>query len=732
MRKYKNMVARISGILALVVLVSSVQAARIITSPLPDRVIDAEDPVTELPVYPDLVGVRASGGLTDVGVGETVHLEAQVDIDDVVTGVVWDVVAGLGDPVMLMPADGGPPIYNPADRENYQVAGRKTFVPAAPGATTIGATISTADARGDVYVTITISAGLYVGAGLDGDQSEEPQCAACHDSEWEHRVTDWMGTGHADLLVRGLDGVASDHYGEHCISCHSVGHDDTAAGNGGFDDVATALGWVFPDPQEGNWDNDLIVPRELKQVGNIQCESCHGPGSVHGVTLDAEGKREAIAVSYDVGACAVCHDSGTHHVRPSEWQMSPHAHVPARTTGSCAPCHTGNGFVAATKDADIRAGDETIGCAACHDPHSAENEHQVRTTADVTMGDNATVITDGGLGKLCMNCHKGRRDTATYVLENHGHYGPHHGPQADLLVGANAADFGQFLPSSSGHLLAIENSCSTCHMQESDAAQDHDTHVYMAGSHTFKMVLEGDAHARSDEGLHITEVCTTCHGPQDSFDIATYKDFDGDGVVPEGVQSEIGQLLEELGMMLPPYDDPAVDDPEDDYTLAQLSAVFNYFLVEEDGSHGIHNPQFAANLLHASIAALEGDGELAGPLGGTEVEGGWVLSSWFGYYSLLFEGWIFHYLHGPLYVGALDDDFVQLYDPVIGKWMVAAPDSYPDVMWFWEGNALREVAFASMADGTRVFTDAITGETEEYPGFTFVPADMTPGGAPTN
>ena len=741
MSKSRNMVARISGILALMVVVSSVRAAneRIIASPLPDRVIVDDTYVwDEVDVAARKVQVRASAGLTAVGVNETVHLEAQVDIDDDVTGVVWDDVPGLGDPIMLMPADGGPPIYNPADAQNYQVAGRKTFVPATPGAHVIGATISTADARGDVRVTITISAGMYVGVGLDGDQSQEPQCAACHDSEWEHRVTDWMGTGHSDMLARSLDGLNGSYYNAGCVSCHSVGHDMTADGNGGFDDVADQLAWVFPDPlQEGNWDDDAIVPRALKQVSNIQCESCHGPGSVHGVTLDAEGKRQATAVSYDVGSCAVCHDSGTHHIRPTEWRTSPHARVPARTSGSCAPCHTGNGFVASTKapGTSIRAGDQTIGCAACHDPHvsQAVGDHQVRTTADVTLG-NGETVGDGGLGKLCMQCHKGRRDVDTYVTETHSHFGPHHGPQTDLLVGANAAQFGQFLPSSSGHLLAIGNSCATCHMQESDAAQDHETHAYLAGSHTFKMVVEG-GEGRSEDGLQVTEVCTTCHGPQDSFDIKTYKDYDGDGIVPEGLQSEIGQLLDELGRMLPPYDNPHVEelDGASVRTPAQLAATFNYFLVEEDGSHGVHNPQYAASLLQASIAALEADGEMAGPLGGTEVGDGWILSSWFGYYSLLFgDNWIFHQHHGPLYVGTATDGFVSLYDPVIGKWMVAAPQSYSDVMWFWEGNALREVAFASMADGTRVFTDAATGETEEYPGFTLNPANMAPGEPPIN
>ena len=46
------------------------------------------------------------------------------------------------------------------------------------------------------------------------------------------------------MFTDGINGVASDHYGKNCISCHTVGYDtNTNAVNGGFDDVAALLGW---------------------------------------------------------------------------------------------------------------------------------------------------------------------------------------------------------------------------------------------------------------------------------------------------------------------------------------------------------------------------------------------------------------------------------------------------------------------------------------------------------
>ncbi|MGA0867716.1 MAG: cytochrome c3 family protein, partial [Planctomycetota bacterium] len=55
-----------------------------------------------------------------------------------------------------------------------------------------------------------------------------------------------------------------------------------------------------------------------------------------------------------------------------------------------------------------------ITCATCHDPHSAENHHQLRRVSDVELMDG-TVVTFGDEGKLCMNCHKGVRTDSSEI-----------------------------------------------------------------------------------------------------------------------------------------------------------------------------------------------------------------------------------------------------------------------------------------------------------------------------
>ena len=59
----------------------------------------------------------------------------------------------------------------------------------------------------------------------------------------------------------------------------------------------------------GIW-NKLTAAQQA--VGNIGCESCHGPGGDHN-TEGHYGDVTKISKSLDAGVCNQCHDSPTHH-----------------------------------------------------------------------------------------------------------------------------------------------------------------------------------------------------------------------------------------------------------------------------------------------------------------------------------------------------------------------------------------------------------------------------------
>jgi hypothetical protein len=381
-----------------------------------------------------------------------------------------------------------------------------------------------------------------------------------------------------------------------------VGYDThTNAVNGGFDDVAKQHGWTFPASlTNGNW---AAMPAALKNLANIQCENCHGPGSEHAFSL---GDPDKITVSYSSGDCAQCHEDQPYHFKNLEWNNSRHAIATRYPTGenraACVRCHSGIGFIDYVNGTNPpRTGYEAVTCSACHNPHVADNPNQLRTLADVKLMNNA-IITNGGKGKICMNCHISRRDAVSYVDSSTGsaQFGPHNGPQTDMLFGTNAYTYGKQIPSSS-HREVVENSCVTCHLQ---ATGLNDPGHLQVGGHTFRPGWDGGTPNDPSDDIHLVGACVQCHGQIESFDFVR-QDYDGDGEL-EGVQTEVKGLLDRLGNLLPPAG-PVVTITAS-YSRPQLRAAFNYQFVLADGSYGVHNLAYAVGLLKASIADLTGDG----------------------------------------------------------------------------------------------------------------------------
>jgi hypothetical protein len=131
-----------------------------------------------------------------------------------------------------------------------------------------------------------------------------------------------------------------------------------------------------------------------------------------------------------------------------------------------------------------------------------------------------------------------------------------------------------------------------------------------AGGHTFHMtydVVSGGVTNTVDK----TDVCVQCHGPVSSFDMVKV-DYNGDGVI-EGVQTEVHRLLDKLSTFLPP--DSSVKSSisvKTNWSQQQLKAAYNWQFVNNDGSFGVHNAQFAVGLLKASIADMTGDSNTDG------------------------------------------------------------------------------------------------------------------------
>ena len=329
-------------------------------------------------------------------------------------------------------------------------------------------------------------------------------------------------------------------------------------------------------------------------VGAMILSSCEGPQGPQGPP-GADGKDGIDGTNGTDGTngvdgnavCLVCHNLTTKAEITAAWETSGHglgvaASGHAGNDVGCTVCHSTEGFIER-----IWTGQDTtaapipfptpIGCKACHDFHSSldfENEmnHAIRTTDPVALlGADLTVqFENDPESNLCMNCHQARRaapadSVATAYFMTNSHYGAHHGPQASVLNGVGGYEYRTDLSAASPHESGA--SCIVCHMAETDA----DT----TGGHTWV----------PDEA-----VCLDCHD-----------------ALPEAAMAALESKLEELKTTLITAGllDAAGAIVVDSFQADSVGALWNYLLIEEDRSMGIHNPDYATALMNASIMALQ-------------------------------------------------------------------------------------------------------------------------------
>lgn len=615
-----------------------------------------------------LTGLQGASGLTTVGVGQPAYLEVLINnavTNSDITNIVWTLAAkpaGSAATLQTSPLGTNVPTYRIADRISnsgnpvYKVpqvagnpgpalAGRTMLRPDVAGLYTVNVSIQTASS-GSTNLTQNVTAGTYLGIN---------SCAACHSGGTiaPDKYTEWSQTPHATKFAREINGgtnPSTSHYSKNCISCHTVGYDtNTNAVNGGFDDIATQLGWTFPtNLAPGNWESIQTNYPALANVANIQCENCHGAGSEHAIkealTPHSAAAKAAIAVNFGAGDCGQCHDSKPNHIKSAEWNNSLHARVTRTPSGAgreaCARCHTGGGFAQyadaissgtayTTNNADTTY--TAITCSTCHDPHDASNPHQLRLGETVTLAEG-TVVTDAGAGALCMNCHRSRNGSVTNSIVNYplglqtwaggSAFGPHDNPASDMLEGVNGWTYGKVIPSSA-HRSAVQDTCVGCHMQTiATNSPNYALGLYKAGGHTWNMTYAVVTNGVTNT-MEVVDTCVKCHGDIESFDMVKV-DYNGDGVI-EGVQTEVQHLLDKLSTLLPPRNNPNVPSANPASYVADgkvktsfatytnvptrfLAGAYNWQFVNNDLSKGVHNAAYAVGLLKASIADLTGDG----------------------------------------------------------------------------------------------------------------------------
>lgn len=323
------------------------------------------------------------------------------------------------------------------------------------------------------------------------------------------------------------------------------------------------------------------------------------------IVNEAPERQDGLAAS----ACFTCHGDQdlTLVAAQQQWQNSKHGsgdNINRNRNNSsryqaCERCHTSEGFIAQVSG--IPADGEhftSISCFTCHQPHTNGNM-ELRAASPVTLING--VVFDYGEANLCANCHQSRANVDTYVVDDvelSGRWGPHHSDQGDILAGTGGYEYAGYQYASSAHSSVLENGCIDCHMGGSQAN--------LVGGHTWNMRNE-------EEELELLYGCNVdaCHGtrgPITDLNRTASSDFDDDGTV-EGVQDEIDGLKHELATLLVAAhlmegDEEEGYEPADGRMVSDADsagAVYNYLMVAEERSGGIHNTQYAVGLLQSAI-----------------------------------------------------------------------------------------------------------------------------------
>ena len=482
--------------------------------------------------------------------------------------------------------------------------------------------VSITTSTGTKDSTLKVTSGDYVGVGgFDGVPAAYPNCMSCHSASPEFVVlfNKWKVSAHGKTIKYNLDS-GSAGFGTSCFRCHTTGYDNRKfALNGGFDDRARTLGWswsAYSPPKPGNWDSLKTKFPSLVAYAGIGCESCHGAGSEHA----SSGDTTKIAVNFDSKACSSCHDNPWRYPQVAQWKNSLHSDplfegrnvadsLRNNIANDCNMCHDGRNHIDYTKKtvggpnyftkpALVKGDLTSIGCPTCHDPHSGH----LRNHPSDTLG-NGFNYSSTGVGKTCISCHRSRRNNNTYVTVKGSFtstWGPHGSTQGDVLLGQNAARFG--FPYINGSHKNIDGACTGCHM-----APTTDTGTVTrdkVGGHSMKLHY-------SEGGTNYDHVtgCVGCHPGVTSFDdFIAPEDYDNDGII-EPWQSEVDGCLRNLRIALPPAGLDSISwqlIARDSMNLNVRKAYFNYQMINNDGSRGMHNPFYVIQVLLTSTSFTTG------------------------------------------------------------------------------------------------------------------------------
>lgn len=480
---------------------------------------------------------------------------------------------------------------------------------------------------------------------LDTGTHYGPNCFSCHtvgfdpdrDNEGADEASDYQAFLAAGLLNNPGDNWTTvlDQFPEfamkaniQCENCHGPADDGS-----GFNDTV-AHGYQ-PD----------IIGEPRVSLSSDVCATCHGEPLRHARfqqwQLSGHANYELAVDEGTSGSCARCHT----------------------VNGFLAwlPVLTGEVPGDPLDNVDVTwAEDEShpITCVTCHDPHAPGTTSGANTDSTTRIsGDTPPLIAGfqvlaAGDGAICMTCHNSRRGLfndqtfAESLLPNPDRE-PHGSSQGDVMMGENA--FGVETGIRGRHSF-LTDTCVTCHMQ---ATPPPDILSYNQGGTNHTFFASRDICATCHTGIessdslatvvdavsaHVEELMearllalmkelvmagntleigsSTVTSPSQVISVDWGYDQDGNGISSRGRQAFYvtlggGNVVgpERITSITVVQPAPMGEAELADFmTEGELGAGWNWWLVQNDGSHGAHNPTWTLRVLDAARDALGGVG----------------------------------------------------------------------------------------------------------------------------
>ena len=431
-------------------------------------------------------------------------------------------------------------------------------------------------------------AGTYVG---------EAVCKTCHSTE----DTEWHTTLHSNAW-QTLVSIGQSTNAE-CVACHTLGNGQPS----GFVNYTQTPG-----------------------LANVQCESCHGPGSAHVAAPSASN----ITMEVDPATCGSCHTTAQHPTY-NEWLQSDHAIALSNVKASghasnlCITCHSTEGFMyqisQPTVSRSATGGSATGGgakrgakrdtvvpptvttaqlnvvCWACHDPH--------------TQSTSSTLPNQLRLQKkaLCETCH--RIDTASPLDPALITASPRHGDGAifdgtnGLLPNGTAAGL-PITGENSWHTLNMPDGCADCHVYQQTVSNPTNGSPNVTG-HEFWPNLnacsQSGCHDKNDTLAPASGVVTTATTAGSGTCITLGADQSAVNLV-NSTQAAIKAQLALVAPYLTKGNAAYINTA--DLTASQLNnynvAVWDYQMINGmDPSYGVHNYTFDMFMLNTALTTLK-------------------------------------------------------------------------------------------------------------------------------